>query len=283
LPLAPCTVGALDALRLTHPEGAEATVLLHGGHVVSWRPASDDERLFVSREARLAPDSAVRGGVPVIFPQFADRGPLPKHGFARTTRWRHKPEPESTPETARAILRLEADDETLALWPHRFRAEVAVELLAHTLDIALTVWNCDRAPLAFTAALHTYLAVGDVRRAQLRGLRGARYESRVAGEAPGTETRDPLGIEGEADRVYLDAPWQLVLDDTAAARKTILAQRGFRDTVLWNPGPEKARALPDLADDEWTRMLCVEAALVGSPAQLAHGEAWTGGQTLTAV
>ena len=283
MPLASCPVGGRDALRLTRAEGAEATVLLHGAHVVSWRPAPDDERLFLSREARLAPGAAIRGGVPVIFPQFADRGPLPKHGFARTRPWRHVPERESTPETARAILRLDADDDTREIWPHRFRAELAVELLAHTIDLTLTVWNRDREPFAFTAALHTYLAVADVRRARLRGLRGARFESRVAGEPPGTESRDPLELDGEADRVYLDAPWQLALDDDAASRRTILAQRGFPDTVLWNPGPEKARALPDLAGDEWTRMLCIEAALVGDPVQLAPGDAWTGAQTLTAV
>ena len=74
-----------------------------------------------------------------------------------------------------------------------------------------------------------------------------------------------------------------MLDDSAGARKTTLAQRGFPDTVLWNPGPARARALPDLAGDEWTRMLCVEAALVGAPAHLAPGDAWTGAQTLTAV
>ena len=258
-------------------------MLLHGAHLVSWRPAPDDERLFLSREARLAPGSAVRGGVPVIFPQFADRGPLPKHGFARTRPWRQVIERESAPDTARAILRLDADEETRAVWPFRFRAELTIELLAYTVDITLMVWNRDREPFAFTAALHTYLAVADVRRAGLRGLRGARYESRVAGEAPGTEEQDIIEIAGEADRVYLQAPWQLVLDDAAARRTTILAQRGFPDTVLWNPGPQKARALPDLADDEWTRMLCIEAAVVGTPVQLAPGDAWSGGQTLTAV
>jgi glucose-6-phosphate 1-epimerase len=35
-----------------------------------------------------------------------------------------------------------------------------------------------------------------------------------------------------------------------------------RSTVVWNPWIEKARALADLEDDDWTRMVCVETCNV---------------------
>ena len=73
----------LDAVELRAPDGARATVLLHGGHVVSWVPAGADEQLYLSPKSSFAPGSAIRGGVPVIFPQFNTRGPLQRHGFAR--------------------------------------------------------------------------------------------------------------------------------------------------------------------------------------------------------
>jgi glucose-6-phosphate 1-epimerase len=36
------------------------------------------------------PSQAVRGGVSVLFPQFASHGPLPKHGFARNMLWQQQ-------------------------------------------------------------------------------------------------------------------------------------------------------------------------------------------------
>ena len=44
----PLTVLGQPAMRLRAPDGAEATVLLHGGHIVSWIPAGDQERLYLS-------------------------------------------------------------------------------------------------------------------------------------------------------------------------------------------------------------------------------------------
>ena len=74
---------------LTHPvSGDVATVALDRGHVLSWTCAGK-ERLFLSAKAEVQAGegalAAIRGGIPLCWPQFAGRGPLPKHGFARTT------------------------------------------------------------------------------------------------------------------------------------------------------------------------------------------------------
>ena len=54
------------------------------------------------------------------------------------------------------------------------------------------------------------------------------------------------------------------------------------DTVVWNPGAGKAAELKDLDDGGWRRMLCIEAAAIGTPIQLAPGQSWHGSQTLEA-
>ena len=55
---------------------------------------------------------------------------------------------------------------------------------------------------------------------------------------------------------------------------------GFADAVVWNPWADLARQLPDLADDEYLRMLCVEAANAATSVRLDPGARWIGTQTL---
>jgi glucose-6-phosphate 1-epimerase len=110
------------AVALRASDGARATILLHGGHLVSWIPAGGDEQLYVSPTSQYGEGQAVRGGVPVIFPQFSNRGTLPRHGLLRTRGW-ELGETVSHGGHAQAVLRFTANDDTRALWPHYFEAE----------------------------------------------------------------------------------------------------------------------------------------------------------------
>ena len=72
--------------RLTLPCGDTVLVALQGAHVLSW-VSQGRERLYLSPSNLWDGTSAIRGGVPVCFPQFNQRGTLPKHGFARNMDW----------------------------------------------------------------------------------------------------------------------------------------------------------------------------------------------------
>lgn len=54
-------------------------------------------------------------------------------------------------------------------------------------------------------------------------------------------------------------------------------------TVVWNPWDKKAKAMSDFGDDEYKRMVCVEAATIEKPVTLKPGEEWTGKLELSAV
>lgn len=270
----PTTVLGQPAMWLRAPDGAELTVLLHGGHIVSWIPAGDQERLYLSPLAQAGAGQAVRGGIPVIFPQFSQRGPLPRHGLARDRAWTWM-EGAQRGDVVIGVLRLTDDEATRAIWPHRFEAELSFSFSGLQLDVELAITNTGDTPFDFTAALHTYLLVDDVRRARLGGLYGVRYVDQISG-AEQHQEMDPFSFAGEIDRIYFDAKGPLSLA-TAMGRMGIGAE-GFDDVVVWNPGPTQAAAMPDLPDDDWLRLLCVEAAQIGAPVTLAPGQDWVARQ-----
>jgi glucose-6-phosphate 1-epimerase len=263
-------------VELRHGSGAAALVHLHGAHVTSWRTADGRERLFLSSASRFEDGVAIRGGIPVIFPQFADRGPLGKHGFARLSPWRFL----GADGPASARFGLEASAATRAVWPAEFGLELSVTVGERELDVALAVTA--RSAFEFTAALHTYLAVADVERVVVHGLAGTTYESGVEGVSGAPQVDDDVLVRGELDRVYLDVRHPVVVREAGASGGVVVRSEGFRDVVLWNPGPEKARALTDLGPGEQRRMLCVESAAVGVPVRLDPGTRWAGRQTLIA-
>ncbi|AHG88555.1 Aldose 1-epimerase [Gemmatirosa kalamazoonensis] len=252
--------------------GARAAVLPYGAHVTAWSTA-DGEQLYLSPRTAYEEGSAIRGGVPVVFPQFSDRGPLPKHGFARTRAW------DVLAHAADAVtLALRDDAATRALWPHPFRAELRVVLSDDTLAVTLAVENPGADAIAFTAALHTYLRVADVADVAVEGLRGVRYQDNTARGAERLDDADAVRFDGEVDRVYLDVPNEVTVREPGRAR--VVRAEGFRDVVVWNPGAERARGIADLEPDGWRRFVCVEAGAVVQPVTLDAGARWTGTQRI---
>jgi glucose-6-phosphate 1-epimerase len=266
----------LPSLSLALANGDCVRVLLHGAHVVSWN-AGGRERLYLSPRSRYDGQSAIRGGVPVCFPQFNQRGDLPKHGFARHLGWQADAV-QTAPDLARLTLRLRDSAATRRFWLQAFEARLTLELRPASLQLTLAVQNTDTVVLTFTGALHTYLAVDDVAAVQLEGLDGQPEWDALTdrhGQAAG-----PLRFGGEFDRVYTAAPQALLLQE-GSGRLAIEQSRSFADTVVWNPGAEKAAAMADLPADGHARMLCVEAAQVMQPITVPPGGSWQGWQRLS--
>ena len=271
----------LPALRLQSPDGGCAVVMLHGGHLVSWKTSDGEERLYLSDRARFDGQQAIRGGVPVIFPQFDRAGPdrnVPRHGFARTRPWTLTGTAQS-PTASSAVLRLASDATSRLAWPHDFELDLTVTLGSREITLDLQVTNSGTTPFAFTAALHTYLRVRDIAAARIRGLQGCRFRDSVAG-IKDRQIEDPLSIAAECDRVYFDVGHPISL--TEGSQTLEIGMQGFRDAVVWNPWQDKCAALADMPPQGFREMLCIEAAAIGAPVALAPGQRWYAAQSLRA-
>lgn len=262
------------SLLLTLPCGDSLRVLLHGAHVVSW-VAGDRERLYLSPASAFDGRSAIRGGVPVCFPQFNMRGSLPKHGFVRNLAWELE-EQVLGAQHSRLVLRLADGAATRAYWPQAFVARLLLDLSPGALQLTLVVRNTDTQSLDFTGALHTYFAVDDIAQTRLEGLQGRPEWDAVSDRH--AQGLSPLRFDAEFDRVYDAATAALVLRE--AAHTLVIEQSpSWAQTVVWNPGCDKV--LPDLPAGGYAHMLCVEAAQVMAPVHVAPGVEWQGWQRLS--
>jgi glucose-6-phosphate 1-epimerase len=142
------------------------------------------------------------------------------------------------------------------------------------LQLTLDVHNTDTQVLAFSGALHTYLAVPDVMQATLQGLGGQpEWDSLTDTHA---QAADTLRFAAEFDRVYEAGPQPMTLNQTLL----ISQSPSWANTVVWNPAQALCQRLADMPDDGWRHMLCVEAAQVYTPITLPAGGRWAGWQRL---
>lgn len=271
-------LGGRPCLRLTAADGAHADIRLHGAQVTSWQPAPGRERLYVSPRASHGPGKAIRGGVPVIFPQFAGRGAMIKHGFARLLDWQFRGIEHDLAPGPAAVFELRDAAATHAHWPSRFQARLHVVLAPACIEVGLEIQNLDDAPFAFTAALHTYLRADELMDASLHGLEAAPYLDSARGGAHMPAAGDAVRFGAETDRIYPDAVPTLTLRSGSSAVQ--ISAENFRDTVVWNPGPELAATTTDLGAGEHRYFVCVESGTVVEPVALAPGESWLGVQRL---
>lgn len=263
--------------RWSLPQGDSVFVAQQGAQVLSWQTGGQ-ERLYLSPVSACDGHTAIRGGIPVCFPQFNQRGTLPKHGFARNMTWHLLADQSQGPEK---VFEMSDNAQTQSLWPFQFRAQIHVVLAARSLKIQLKVQNLGLQTLSFTGALHTYLAVHQIDQVSLNGqAHQPEWDAVIDSHQACT---GQLSFNSEFDRVYDVTPetqptW--VLDD-GNLQLQISQSATWGQSVVWNPGAEKCSQLKDMPFDGYQRMLCVEAARVTSTIEVLPSQQWAAWQQFT--
>lgn len=252
--------GGLTTAEIENDE-VTATVVLQGGHVLSFQLHHQQPILWASRHSYFTPGKAIRGGIPVCWPWFAnhptDPG-KPAHGFARISQWSVLGSELTMEGATRLRLGLTDTSVTQALWPHSFQLELSVTVGA-ALQVELLIRNPGDTAFTCTEALHSYFSVSDIANVTITGLEGTAYLDKVAGNQRREQT-GPITISGETDQVYLDTSVDCLIIDPGWQRQIRVAKQGSRTTVVWNPWAQKARQMADFGAEEYRQMVCVETA-----------------------
>ncbi|KAF9543588.1 hypothetical protein EC957_000772 [Mortierella hygrophila] len=271
---------------LTHPSGASAEVYLYGATLTSWKVANK-ERIFVSEKAILDGSKAIRGGIPLVFPVFGKgKAPhvtaaLPQHGFARISQWKLLISSDDA-NTVTAEFGLDhtlISEENRKLWPFDFSLVYTVKLAAETIETKLRVHNVGDKSFDFNALLHTYFLIPDASRVKVVGLSGIDYVDKVL--ATTVRQEGDIILEGEVDSVYANVKSDVQIPYVAEEGGVQVHLKGLSDVVVWNPWVGKAAAMADFGDDEFHKMICVEAGQVAEFIALAAGGSWEGSQVLS--
>ena len=264
--------GGLPMVRITTPAAA-GEMYLHGAHVTSWQPRGAEEVFFVSSKSRWQSGVAIRGGVPICFPWFGDKADDPKapaHGFVRTKAWQL----DAIALSGNAVtvsMSTGNDENTKQWWPAQFRLTHRATF-GPELSVELELHNIGAASLRFEEALHSYYRVGDARMARLEGLDAVHYVDKTDGNREKVQ-QNSVVIAGETDRVYVNTRGPVELHDPLLHRRIRIAKENSATTVVWNPWVDKAKGMPDLGDNEWTQMLCLETSnVLGYAVEVAPGQ-----------
>lgn len=268
-------------------------VSLQGGHILDWQPVGQAPVLFVSSKAKYLPGVAIRGGIPVCFPWFGPpptalagkpetawaAAKLPAHGIARTRLWELEATRKGDGKIAFVLL-LKSNEETRRIWPFDFELRLRLTF-GGQLIIKLETKNTGNEPFTFQEALHTYFAMGDVRKTRLSGLENLEYYDQLAGMQVKKEALSP-SIHKQIDRIYItplniqasggSVIQTIGIEDPVLGRRITMEEQNSGNAVLWNPGPDKVLTFSDMAAEEWPKMLCIETAnILPQPITLEPG------------
>eukprot|EP01133_Synstelium_polycarpum_P007623 gene7623-8917_t len=181
-------------------------------------------------------------------------------------------------------LELNDDDYSRKIWPFSFTATYTVILHSNRLELGFKVTNKDSKPFDIQLALHTYFSISDIANIHVEGLHNYKYLDKMKNAAIELETRKQVTIGEEVDRVYMNINHQIPIEIIDNKSKIVLrSETTLTDAVLWNPWIEKSKKMEDYGDEEYHRMVCIEAGVVSSPPIVPVGESFATKHTITPV
>ena len=236
-------------------ELAECKISLWGGNIVSYRPKTEKYDVFwVGDLNKFDNVQAIRGGIPVCWPRFAEEklnDNLPRHGFARLSNWKL----EKVDVDSRKI------EVVLSLLPDaKYNFDVVANLwvkITDKLECKLETINNGDEEFKFSEALHAYFNVGNRDDVIIKGLGGHQYRSSLDGKMYILD--NDLRIKGEFDAAFLNHTGEVEIIDPILGRKVIVNKEGSKSMVVWNPNKD----LAEMSKGQYKNFVCVEPANQG--------------------
>jgi len=159
-------------------DGAQVEVYAFGATLTKWSIAGGESLIWLSSTAKLDATKAIRGGIPLVFPQFgAPIKEMAQHGFARNSVWYTD---EFSLKEDCFSLYLDNTKATHDAWKSPYKLRFDIRLTASKLVTEYVVENTGSEAFTFQSLQHTYLNVGDIAKTSIRGLKGQRFMDKTS-------------------------------------------------------------------------------------------------------
>jgi len=268
--------------------GASCKIHDFGACLLSYKTDAGQECIFVSRDAKLDGSKAVRGGIPLVFPQFGQSDTsMPQHGFLRSNFWKADESSIFDNEEGAGItytLDLKAIQKCRGgKWDENTQYDCSffyhVKISSQSFSTKLEVKNTGEKEFQFQTLLHTYYLVDgrtalDGSKCFVKGLGGYSCVDKVSKGKYSLGSDQIVVVEGLTDRVYSPPTGKDILDVTVGvgeeksikitASGIVGAKKVKVSCVVWNPNKEKAAGMSDFGDDQYHEMICVEPGILGN-------------------
>ena len=265
----------LIAVRIDN-DVASATIFLQGAQLAEFRPHQEKHPvIWCSTANDYKAGQPLRGGIPVCWPWFGDleqnspkvkgsithSGSLPPHGYVRDRDWQLDNITIIDNNNTRLSFSLDTQENPHPSWPHHCQLQLDMTI-SDRLTMAFTVSNLSHSTFAYSSALHTYYAIGDINHTQLVGLQSKDYINCLDNWSVHNDA-SPVTINSEVDRIYHGTSEAITIEDQHWQRQIVIESQGSASAVVWNPWLEKAKRLNQFKDEAYRDMLCVESANAG--------------------
>eukprot|EP00127_Corallochytrium_limacisporum_P004053 Clim_evm102s156 gene=Clim_evmTU102s156 len=277
-------------VEVTGDQGKQSfTVNLFGGCLTSWK-VNGQELIMTSKDSKFDHKKAIRGGIPIVFPQFGpwDNG-RPQHGFARTSHWVS----EATNSHSSYRFTLKDNAATRGMWPHSFLLNLIISLddATFALDMKMDVTNTGDEEFQMQALFHNYFQLPSVEDLIVQGFAGDSFFDKTDEFKEKIRVNDRgngFGVAGPTDAVHKSTASKLHVVKYGGGNGSVVGVRidkldGLPDTVVWNPWIKGAKDMGDFGDEEYKTMVCVEPGLVVGKKVVKPGETTTFHQKLAAL
>lgn len=240
---------------------ARSTISVYGGQVLSFQPVNQTEMMFLSSQAYYQQGKAIKGGAPVCWPWFGS-DPEAKgrssHGFVRNRLWTMTEVVSSQDGATKVTMGVTDTADTREVWDYAFDLAIVITV-GSSLTVELVTRNTGKESFSITQALHSYFNVGDINKVRVLGLADKSYIDKVDEGKEKTQT-GAISFSEECDRIYLNVPSELVIEDADLNRKIKITATNSNTAIVWNPWAEISANMADLGERDYQKFVCVETA-----------------------